>query len=74
MDANTAAKNHAKMRTIFLHMPRVDTTRARNGQSVEITKVTSKENTGQPGRTSLHQALRIDPGRLMSKLLHVLNV
>jgi hypothetical protein len=31
-------------------------------------------NTGTNGTYPLHEGLRIDPGRLMSKLLHVLNV
>ena len=41
--------------------------------------VLQKENTegkhgDRTGRTPLHKGLRIDPRRLMSKLLHVLNV
>ena len=32
------------------------------------------ENTGQPGRTPLHQGLRIDPRRLVSKLLDIFNI
>jgi hypothetical protein len=45
-----------------------------DGKPGDIYDAKILENPEQTGRTPLHKALRIDPRRLMSKLLDVLNV
>jgi hypothetical protein len=43
-------------------------------EAADLNRKCGKRGDRLTGRTPLHKPLRIDPRRLMSKLLHVLNV